>query len=73
MSLDVDYVLVNYGQIAEQNNFPFEKEGNFLKVNEHYQVSEHIFAIGDVAAYENKKRRIAPGELEADSILKIIG
>lgn len=73
VSLDVDYVLVNYGQIAEQNNFPFEKEGNFLKVDENYRVSEHIFAIGDVAAYENKKRRIAPGELEADSVLKIIG
>lgn len=73
VTLDVDYVLVNYGQIAEQNNFPFEKEGNFLKVNDKYQVTEHIFAIGDVAAYENKKRRIAPGELEADSILKIIG
>ena len=73
ITLDVDYVLVNYGQIAEQNNFDFPKEGNFLKVDGNYRVSEHIFAIGDVAAYENKKRRIAPGELEADKVLKIIG
>lgn len=73
VTLDVDYVLVNYGQIAEQNNFDFPKEGNFLKVDENYRVSEHIFAIGDVASYENKKRRIAPGELEADKVLSIIG
>lgn len=73
VTLDVDYVLVNYGQIAEQNNFVFPKEGNFLKVDENYRVSEHIFAIGDVASYENKKRRIAPGEFEADKVLKIIG
>lgn len=73
ISLDVDYVLVNYGQIAEQNNFDFPKDGNFLKVDENYRVSEHIFAIGDVASYENKKRRIAPGELEADKVLEIIG
>lgn len=73
VDLYVDYVLVNYGQIAEQSVFPFEKDGNFLKVNDNHQINDYVFAIGDASSYENKKRRIAPGVKEANTILKIIG
>ncbi|MCR5332806.1 MAG: NAD(P)/FAD-dependent oxidoreductase [Bacilli bacterium] len=72
IELDVDFVLVNYGQIAEQNNFPFEKEGAFLKVNEKFEVAPHVYALGDGSTYENKKRRIAPGNEEVDKLLKLI-
>lgn len=72
ISLPVDYVLVSYGQIAEQNNFPFEKDGAFFKVNDKYQVSKHIFVVGDATSYENKKRRIAPGNEEVDKILPLL-
>lgn len=71
-TIDVDYILVNYGNIAQLPDFAFEKEGSFLKVNEKYALSENIFAIGDTCAYENKKRRIAPGNMEADAVLKLI-
>lgn len=72
ISIPVDLILVNYGNIAEQTNFPFEKDGAFIKVNENHQVTKNIYVIGDVSAYENKKRRIQPGINEADYILKII-
>lgn len=73
VSLDVDYVLVNYGQIAEQNNFPFDKDGAFIKVNENFEAKPHIYVVGDASSYENKKRRIAPGNSEVEKLLKIIG
>lgn len=72
IAIPVDFILVNYGNIAEANTFNFEKDGAFLKTNSNYKISEHIFAIGDVASYENKKRRIQPGINEADAVLKSI-
>ena len=71
--IPVDLILVNYGNIAEQSSFPFEKDGAFIKVNQdNYSVSKNIFVIGDVASYENKKRRIQPAIDEADIVYKII-
>lgn len=72
LAISVDFILVNYGNIAEANTFNFEKDGAFLKTDSNYKISEHIFAIGDVASYENKKRRIQPGINEADAVLKSI-
>jgi thioredoxin reductase len=47
-------------------------EGSFLPVNENCVVEGKVFAIGDVCAYENKIRRIAPGIKEADKVFKLI-
>ena len=73
VAIPVDLILVNYGNIAEQSSFPFEKDGAFLKVNpSNYSIAKNIFAIGDVASYENKKRRIQPSINEADIVFKLI-
>lgn len=72
-AIPVDLILVNYGNIAETTNFNFEKDGSFLKVNSStYSITKNIFAIGDVASYENKKRRIQPSIDEADAVFIII-
>lgn len=72
-AIPVDLILVNYGNIAEATNFNFEKDGSFLKVNSStYSITKNIFAIGDVASYENKKRRIQPSIEEADAVFNII-
>ena len=72
-NINVDYILVNYGNIAEQNKFSFKLNGSFIKVDENYSCSKNIFVIGDQADYENKKRRIANGIDEANHVLNIIG
>lgn len=72
-AIPVDLILVNYGNIAEATSFNFEKDGSFLKVNPStYSITKNIFAIGDVASYENKKRRIQPSIEEADAVFNII-
>lgn len=72
LAIPVDFILVNYGNIAEQNSFNFDKDGAFLKTDLNHKISDHIFAIGDVASYENKKRRIQPGLQEIDDVFKLI-
>lgn len=74
VDIPVDYIFVNYGNIPSTNKFPFEYEGNFIKVNESYKASKNVYVLGDACSYENKKRRIAPGNNEVKEILKdIIG
>ena len=70
--IDVDYIFVNYGNIASFSSFPFKMEGSFLVVDEQNKVAENVFALGDVCQYENKTRRIAPGLKEADKVFKLI-
>ena len=72
IDIPVDYIFVNYGNIPASNQFELEYDANFVKVDDHYLAKPNIFAIGDIASYENKKRRIAPGILEADKIIKEI-
>ncbi len=72
IKLDVDYILVNYGNTAEINNFPLEKENNFFKVDETFRSTSNIFVAGDASTYTDKKRRIAPGNKEVDAIIKLI-
>ena len=69
----VDFILVNYGNIAEVPDFPLEKDGTFFKVNPtDLKASNNIFVIGDAAIYENKKRRIQPLIDEAKRVYKLI-
>ena len=74
LTIDVDFIFVNYGNIASLTSFPFKMENAFLVVDDNYQVDKNVFAIGDVCQYQNKTRRIAPGLKEADKVFeKIIG
>ena len=68
----VDYIFVNYGNIASFTSFPFSMEGSFLIVNESNNVVGNIFAVGDVCSYQNKTRRIAPGLKESDKVFNLI-
>jgi len=71
-TIEVDYIFVNYGNVASLTSFPFKMEGSFLLVNENNEVVHNVFAIGDVCQYENKTRRIAPGLSEANKVFKLI-
>lgn len=72
-TLNADYVFVNYGNIPLVNTFGLETINNGLVVNDHYQTSlKNVFAIGDVARYENKKFRIQPGLNEIITLKEII-
>lgn len=72
-TLNADYVFVNYGNIPLVNTFGLDTTNNGLVVDEHYQTSmQNVFAIGDVARYENKKHRIQPGINEIKKIKEYI-
>lgn len=72
-AIPVDFILVNYGNIAEVSSFPFEKDGSFIKTNSNdFSPLKNIYVIGDVASYENKKRRIQPAIEEADIVFNLI-
>lgn len=70
--IDIDYIFVNYGNIASFASFPFKMDGSFLVVDESNNVEDKVFAIGDVCSYQNKTRRIAPGIKEADKVFNTI-
>ncbi len=73
-TLMADFVFVNYGNIPLVNTFGLVSLNNGLVVNDKCQTSmKNVFAIGDVARYENKKHRIQPGLNEIkilDNIIK---
>lgn len=70
--LPTDYIFVNFGNVASFPSFPFKMINSFLATDENLVVEKNIFAIGDVSQHENKTRRIAPGNLEADKVFKQI-
>lgn len=72
LEIPIDYIFVNFGNVASQSKFPFNMQGSFLIVNDKLEVDKNIFAIGDVAQYENKTRRMAPGNKEADLVFEQI-
>jgi len=72
LTIPVDYIFVNYGNIASFSSFPFKMDGSFLVVDEKYKNEKDVYAIGDVCQYENKTRRIAPGLIEADKVFEQI-
>lgn len=71
-TIPVDYIFVNYGNIASLSSFPFKMENAFLCVDENNRVEGNVFAIGDVCQYKNKTRRIAPGIKEASKVFDLI-
>ena len=68
IEIDVDYILVTFGNVASPSSFTFPMQGSFLLVNNDFEIEKNIFAIGDVAQYENKTRRLAPGINEANKV-----
>lgn len=72
ITIPLDYIFVNFGNIPTNNRFNLKYEGNFIKVDNNLLTDRNIFAIGDVASYKNKKRRIAPGREEAEKIINLI-
>jgi len=76
--IEVDYIFVNYGHIPVSASFGLETSGPGIKVNETMETSAaHIYAVGDVASYEGKKRRIDAGMAELANLFmeleRIIG
>ena len=72
ITIETDFIFVNYGNIASLSSFPFKMINAFLAVDDNNMVEQNIFAIGDVCQYENKTRRIAPGLKEADKVFNQI-
>ncbi len=72
IDIPVDYIFVNYGNIPSNNRFNLEYEGNFIKVDDSFRASKNIFVVGDASNYENKKRRIAPGNEEVRKIISYL-
>ena len=72
ITIETDYIFVNYGNIASLTSFPFKMINAFLAVDDNNVVERNVFAIGDVCQYENKTRRIAPGLREADKVFEQI-
>ena len=72
VKIPVDYIFVNYGNVASLSSFPFKMENAFLCVDKDNRVEGNVFAIGDVCQYENKTRRIAPGLNEANKVFDLI-
>ena len=70
-NLDVDYVLVNYGQVPSPSTFflKLTDKGFGVLADERHLASKRIYAAGDCLYYENKKKRIEPGFEEVDVIV----
>ncbi|MCX5775725.1 MAG: NAD(P)/FAD-dependent oxidoreductase [Firmicutes bacterium] len=61
-----DFFFVNYGHIPMSDFFGLERLGIGAKVDEKMMTSlPGVFAIGDVAGYQGKLKRLAPGLTEA--------
>lgn len=65
-TIEVDYLVVNYGMVPSQNTFEVEKVGANIKVGEAYMTSmENVFAIGNTINYPGKVKNITCGLGEA--------
>lgn len=61
-----DFFFVNYGHIPMSDFFGLERMGIGAKVDEKMMTSlPGVFAVGDVAGYQGKLKRLAPGLAEA--------
>lgn len=71
--LECDYILVSYGNIAFINKFMFCDNKTTFDVENHCRTSiDCIFAVGDNANYQDKIKRIQPGFVEVDELVKLI-
>ncbi len=70
-TLEIDYVLVNYGQIPVPSTFgyPLSKDGFGIMSNDEYEIDDGIYVAGDVCFDSSRKKRMMPGFEEIDIIL----
>lgn len=65
-TIDVDYLIVNYGMVPSQNPFDVEKTGTNINVKDSYETSlPNVFAIGNAINYPGKVKNITCGLGEA--------
>lgn len=70
-SLDVDYILVNFGSLPANNHFGFESNARGI-LSENLKLTNNIFVCGDALGNEGKIKRIAPGLEEANLIISYL-
>src|SRR5574344_821954 len=73
VSLETDYILVNYGSVPSPSLLGLKPGPTFgALVNEHSEAEPHVYAIGDCCSYEGKIKRIAHGNEDADKAIAAI-
>jgi len=72
MRLDVDYILVNYGNIPSPVAFDVPKENAGVICDENRCVRGRIYAIGDAIGVKGKIKRIASGLADADAVYDVL-
>ncbi|NCA97093.1 MAG: NAD(P)/FAD-dependent oxidoreductase [Bacteroidia bacterium] len=72
VELDVDYVLVNFGNIPAPVTFDVPKQNTGILCDEHRCVVNRIYVAGDAIGNPGKIKRIGDGLKDADSVLKTI-
>lgn len=69
--IEVDYILVNFGSLPSFNDFNYLSTKRGL-ITKNLKVSDHIFACGDVIGDEEKIKRLAHGNNEANLIINYL-
>ena len=74
LSLKCDYIICNYGTTSFVDKFMFsDTQGSFITCDNHCETKiKNLFAIGDIADYKDKKRRIQAGIEEIQKVFNYI-
>ena len=73
VSLEADYLLVNYGSVPSPSLLGLKPGPTFgALVDSNCQAEPHVYAIGDCCSYEGKIKRIAHGDEDADKAIAAI-
>lgn len=68
VDLPCDYILVNYGNVPHQSEFPLRTSNSSILVDEKNMCEKRIYCIGDACTYDGKIKRIYPGLKEAEKV-----
>lgn len=72
IKLDVDYILVNFGNIPSPVAFDVPKQNTGILCDEHRCVINRVYVAGDAIGNLGKIKRIGDGLKDADAVLKSI-
>ncbi|MFA5422014.1 MAG: NAD(P)/FAD-dependent oxidoreductase [Bacilli bacterium] len=70
--LNVDYIMVNFGNIPSPVAFDIPKLNTGIICDEHRCVLNRVYVAGDAIGIPGKVKRIADGNRDADMVLKTI-
>lgn len=72
--LPCDYILVNYGQVPTPSTFgyPLTEKGFGLEAGNHFEISPHLFAVGDCVYSSSHQKRMEPGFEECEEVISRI-